>query len=157
MTGAVVLGCVSVVAVTGCVTVRAKEEPHRSPGPGSSRAAEAADGAGEPPAGRPSPHEGLSRPAPAPGVSGRHDARPGAVPEREAAESGALAQVPPGADGPAGRPAAGGGAERRAPALRPGDMPGLPGGARMCDLGRRYGGWDAGSAPQDACERAYGR
>lgn len=154
------LGCVSVVAVSGCVTVGAKGEPHRSPGPGSSRAAdapEAADGGGEPRAGRPTPHEGLSRPAPAPGASVRVDARSGAVPDGEAAEHGAAAQVPPGADGPAARPAPGGAAERRAPALRPGDMPGLPGGAGMCDLGRRYGGWGAGSAPQDACERAYGR
>ncbi|THA23430.1 hypothetical protein E4198_00550 [Streptomyces sp. RKND-216] len=86
----------------------------------------------------------------------RYEARPGAVPEEEAAERGAAAQVPE-AEGPAGRPAPGGAAERRSPALRPGDMPGLPGGAGMCDLGRRYGGWDAGSAPQDACERAYGR
>ncbi|MCL2729912.1 MAG: hypothetical protein FWE15_07805 [Actinomycetia bacterium] len=35
-------------------------------------------------------------------------------------------------------------------------MPRLPGGSGVCDLGRVYGGWDAGSAAARACRRAVG-
>ncbi|EST22733.1 hypothetical protein N566_26355 [Streptomycetaceae bacterium MP113-05] len=151
MTGAVVLVGVAVSAVTGCVTVREKAEPHRSPGGGPSR--EDTDLGGEaegqaPDMGPPAPHEEASRPSPGPSRT-----EPVSVPDAPE-EAG----TPPGATGRDVRPEVAAPVRtRRAPTVRPTVLPGLPGDSGVCDLGGRYGGWRSDSTPREACELAYGR
>jgi hypothetical protein len=161
-----VLVGVAVSAVTGCLTVRGKPEPHRSPDAGPSRLEESPEPAGvgpEPRMARPSLREGLSRPVPE--RSGPHDAAPGTGTAPGAAEDTRSEQgrrpAARGSDGPGRRAAvprgSGGVPEPRDPVVRSGGTPELPGDAGVCDLGRRYGGWAAGSAQQQACQEAYGR
>ncbi len=150
VTGAVVLVGVAVSAVTGCVTVRGEAKPQRSgeAGPSQRESLPPDDAAAEPRMSRPSVREGLSEPVPAPSRADE-DAPPAAV-----------GGPPPGAPGD-DVPPAGNGAPRRAPeprtpVVRSPAVPELPGGHGMCDLGRQYGGWNEGSAPEQVCENAYG-
>lgn len=155
MTGAVALMGVAACAVTGCVTVRGEA----APGPTGSTApsqdtavplGEAAQQQG----GRYGLREAPSDPLPRRSGTGdpTQNEGGGAAPASRGGEGGASSgtaedRQPPGADGAPGGPG---------PVVRSPAVPDVPGGAHMCDLGRRYGGWAEGSMPEQACERAYG-
>ncbi|WP_324617149.1 hypothetical protein [Streptomyces sp. NRRL S-37] len=83
-------------------------------------------------------------------------AAPGATPERDAPSGDRTGQARP------PRPATGGNGRPRPPATDFPDMAesmrrGSSGGADVCALGRRYGGWRPGSPEAAICEKTYGR
>ncbi len=157
-TTATLLVTVAVSALSGCVTV------HRplAPGPATapSRGSEPRPVGGDEtevvqaPAREALEMIGPSRPSKTPAPPSRR-AAPGATPERDAPPDDRNGQAR------RARPGTGGNGRPRPPAT---DLPdvaesmrrGSAGGADVCALGRRYGGWRPGSPEATICERTYG-
>ncbi|MFJ7627453.1 hypothetical protein ACIQZN_13250 [Streptomyces sp. NPDC097595] len=143
------LVCLTVAALSGCVSVQ--PHPAAPPRPGVSR-----------------PAHDLAPQTAGPPVHDTLEAVPKAKPSRAAPPSAAHTTSP-------GRPAARPGAPRLPLPRRPVPAPDLPlprriappgpapvlpapgGGSGVCDLGRGYGHWPAGSPQSRICDRAYGR
>ncbi|MEU2800067.1 MULTISPECIES: hypothetical protein [unclassified Streptomyces] len=143
----------AVTAVSGCVSVGPGTAPSPPPGPGTTGSAQDV----APQVVQPPGHEELAVvPDPSrPSARAASPAPPAAGSPSEAGRAGpAGAARPPGrADPP----------RRRAPDRAPGvpsvavpALPGVPGGADVCALGRGYGGWPADSPQARICSEAYG-
>ncbi|MFD5725804.1 hypothetical protein OHS17_04570 [Streptomyces sp. NBC_00523] len=143
------LVCLAVATLTGCVSVQ--PHPAAPPRPGAGR-----------------PAHDLAPQTAGPPVHDTLEAVPKAKPSRTASPSAAHKPSPE-------RPAAPLGEPRLALPQRPAPAPDMPlprriappppapvlpapgSGAGVCDLGRGYGHWPAGSPQSRICDRTYGR
>ncbi|TRV76735.1 hypothetical protein FKN01_18075 [Streptomyces sp. 130] len=143
------LVCLTVAALSGCVSVQPR--PAAPPRPGVTRPAHdlAPQTAGPP------VHDTLeavprAKPSRAAPPSAAHKPSPGTPAARPVAPRLPLPRRPaPAPDPPLPR--------RIAPPAPAPVLPAPGGGSGVCDLGRGYGHWPAGSPQSRICDRAYGR
>ncbi|MEU3282668.1 hypothetical protein ABZ698_37565 [Streptomyces antibioticus] len=149
-TTATLLVTVAVSALTGCVTVQAPTGPSPGAAVPSRASVPRPDGrAGKRVVQAPA-REALEMTGTGPS---RGPERPAAPAERQ--QAAAPTRPRPAQPRPLPRPAR---PESRRPAAPRTEIPSVPrGGADVCALGRKYGGWEGDSPEATICDQTYGR